>query len=266
LEKEDLSTAIEKLRELITLEPEEGEFYYYLANALARDGKTDEAIQAVDMAMEKAPDDERYRRLKLSIIETNKRRSGEEAEAVIEEINKLQDAHDYEGVLVRSEQASEELADEYQALLLVQMARANAGLDRSDEAIAVYQKSVELAPAEEEFRKEFTSYLIELERYDEAFSSLETLTKMTSVTFDQALLELAKELMRKGKQAQARVAFERVLEVNPECAEAYYELGVEYYYGAQDTARAKTMLTKYLEIGKDPELLDNAKTLLKVMK
>jgi len=266
LEQENLSEAIAKLRELVKLEPDEAENYYHLANALARDGNTDEAILAVDKALEKEPDEQRYLRFKLSIAELGKKRAGERAQEIIEEIQKMQDAHDYEGAVARSQKATEELQDEYQGALLIEMARAYAGLNRPDEAISSYEKGLELEPANVEFRREMTGYLIELERYDGAFTSLQKLSEMESTAFDQALLVLAKELMQKGKQAQARVAFERVLEVNPDCAEAYYELGVEYYYGAQDKERARAMLKKYLEIGKDPELLDNAKTLLKVIK
>lgn len=266
LEQGDLAGAIEKLKALVELEPENDENYYYLANTLARAGDTEEAVKAIDLALERNPDEDRYRRFKLSVAKTSKRQAGEQAQAVVEEIQKLQDAHDYEGALERAQKALEELEDEYQAPLLVQIARANRALNRPDEAVGAFKKSLELAPENGEFRKEFSTYLIELERYEEAFSSLQKLAEMNSTAFDQALLEVAKELMGKGKQSQARVAFERVIEVNPDCGEAYYELGVEYYYSDQDKERARAMLERYVEIGKDAELLENAKTLLKVIK
>jgi len=266
LNEEDFEQAIAKFRQLTELEPDKGDHYYYLASALARDGKTDEAILAIEKASELEPDEERYRRFKLSVLEVGKKQTGEEAEAIIEETQKLLDAHDYDGALARSREAMGELADEYQGMLSMQVARAYAGLEQPEDAVAAYQKSTELAPGNVEFRRELTEYLIEHERYEEAFASLEKLSEMTSTAFEQSLLELAKELMQKGRSGPARVAFERVLEVNPECAEAYYELGVEYYYGGEDKERAKAMLNKYLEMGKDPELLDNARTLLKVLK
>jgi tetratricopeptide (TPR) repeat protein len=63
----------------------------------------------------------------------------------------------------------------------------------------------------------------------------------------------------------ARKAFEQVLENNPDYAEAYYELGMEYFYGLEDRPRAKGMLSKYVEIGQDEAHLSNARNVIVVI-
>ena len=262
----DYPEAAARYEELSVLQPENSDNHYYRAVALARAGRGSEALQAIDAALAIAPDNDGYRRFKLSVVGLAQQKADEAAAAKLQEIEKLVGLKDYQAVLTKAEEAREGLPEEHQPTILLAVARANAGLGNQEEAVDAYQRCLALEPDNSEARMELIGYLLELTRYDEAFQALEGISAADASSYDQSLLGLARQLMQKGKQEQATRAFEKVLEVNPECAEAYYELGVEYYYGAQDNVRAKKMLQKYLELGEDPELLDNAKTLLKVIK
>ncbi|MFZ0431011.1 MAG: hypothetical protein WAO20_23055, partial [Acidobacteriota bacterium] len=59
--------------------------------------------------------------------------------------------------------------------------------------------------------------------------------------------------------------FEKLLEVNPQFAEGYYELGMGLFYDANDRSRARDLLQKYLTLGKDEAHLDNARNVLTVI-
>ncbi len=113
--------------------------------------------------------------------------------------------------------------------------------------------------------EEMTTAYLALEKYPEAIDARQKVLEMKGEPVDQGLFDLGQEFVRKGKQAQARMVFEKVLQVNPNFAEAYYQLGMDYFYELNDKVRAKTMLEKYIEMGKDETNLNNAKNVLIVM-
>lgn len=51
-----------------------------------------------------------------------------------------------------------------------------------------------------------------------------------------------------GEEEKALVCFNKAIEINPNCAEAYYGLGNVYYYDKQDTEMALTNYNKAIEI------------------
>jgi tetratricopeptide (TPR) repeat protein len=82
---------------------------------------------------------------------------------------------------------------------------------------------------------------------------------------DEGLFGLGKEFLGQEKNELAVTAFNKVLVINPDYAEAYYELGVNDFYNGGKT-KAKDLLTKYIGIGKDQRHIDDAKAILAVMK
>ena len=83
---------------------------------------------------------------------------------------------------------------------------------------------------------------------------------------EQALFALGEKLSKQGNSQVAQLAFEKVLKINPQNAEVYYELGMIHYYDKKNDKRAKELLTKYLELGKQKDHLDNTKSVLVVLK
>jgi thioredoxin-like negative regulator of GroEL len=86
--------------------------------------------------------------------------------------------------------------------------------------------------------------------------------KSTNAELD--LLAFAKNW--KDKQPKcSEVALERVLKINPENIDAAFELGQMYYLDKDNDRRAKELLTKYAEKGKDPEKLESIKGMLVII-
>jgi TPR repeat protein len=64
----------------------------------------------------------------------------------------------------------------------------------------------------------------------------------------------------------AELAFEKALKINSKHAESCYELGMLLYYAKKDDKRAIDLLTQYVQLGKDKAHIDNASTVLVVLK
>jgi tetratricopeptide (TPR) repeat protein len=79
------------------------------------------------------------------------------------------------------------------------------------------------------------------------------------------MFELGQKLVNKGRQEIAREVFGQVLEINPDFAEAYYQLGMDFFYGLSENERARNMLEKYLEIGENQDHISNTKNVLLVI-
>jgi len=60
----------------------------------------------------------------------------------------------------------------------------------------------------------------------------------------------------------ARAALERVLKINADNFDAAFDLGQMIYFDKDNDARAKELLNKYIEKGKDETKLGQAKDML----
>jgi superkiller protein 3 len=138
-------------------------------------------------------------------------------------------------------------------------------LERPDDAAAAFRTAIELVPDKIEYRRELAEYLFRLERYEDAFGVFKEVWERSSEPLDESFFKLGQDLIKRGKQDMARKAFEQALETNPDYAEAYYELGMEYFYGLEDRPRALEMLKKYVELGQDEAHLSNAKSVIVVI-
>jgi len=156
------------------------------------------------------------------------------------------------------------VAQDKQSPLWRQMARAYGKLNQEDAAVAAFKKSIELAPADKasEYRNSLAQYYLDGKKYDEAVEVLADPKAAGSQSPEQTLLALAAS--SKNKQPQlAEAALERLLKVNPDNTDAYFDLGQMYYAdGKEKDSRTKELLTKYVETGKDEAKLESAKNML----
>jgi len=109
------------------------------------------------------------------------------------------------------------------------------------------------------------SYMKE-KKYDEALNIYADASAAGNQPVDQVMFKLGQAQSNQDNSEVAQLAFERAIKANPQNAEAYYELGMLLYQGKKADKQATEMLTKYLEIGKDAAHIDNAKTVLVVLK
>ncbi len=101
----------------------------------------------------------------------------------------------------------------------------------------------------------------------EGIQTLTELGKAGTKPLDEMFYQMGAAYVKKNKKKLAQPLFEEALKINPQHAEAHYELGMIYFYEAEhkDVPRAKEMLSKYVELGKDQGRLDNAKAVLIVI-
>jgi tetratricopeptide (TPR) repeat protein len=174
---------------------------------------------------------------------------------------------DAAAALKKFEEAKGILKGNNQAVPFLQIARAQAKLNQTNEALESFGKALELAPKDRitDFRNSFVQIYVDDKKFDQAVDILADPKTAGSKGPEEVLLEVAKAYNSKEPKL-AEAALERVLKINPENAEAYYELGeLSYIDGKEKDSRTKELLTKYVEIGKDPAKLENAQNMLVVI-
>jgi tetratricopeptide (TPR) repeat protein len=264
LAKKDFDAAIAKYQEIIKAFPDDSDTYYNLALALANAQRFEEAIQAIDKALQLRPNESDYTKLKQQIIDHHENFHLKQARAILEEADKLALAGSYPEALKKYEEARPLLSEKNQAVVFAAMGSVHTKMNQGDEAVADFKKAIELAPENSNYRKLLAQFYIGQKKLDEALK-VYTEGRASNTTADQALVALAKEMSQQGNNEMADLAYEKALEANPQNAEACYELGMSFYFSKKNDARAKELLSKYLEIGKDPKNLESARNSLVVI-
>ncbi len=250
--------------EAIKGDPQNSEYYANLAIALTNDKKFDEGMAAVEKAIQLKPGEKSYATLKGSIAARKESAVLDNAQTIMNEGNKLLQDGDPAGAIKKYEQANALVPQEKQSPLWRQIAKAQAKLNQTDAAITSYKKSIDLAPADKvaEYRDSFAQYYLENKKYDDAVGVLADPRTAGSKSPEQVLLDLAKTAKNKEPKL-AEAALERIIKTNPANADAYFDLGQMYYAdGKEKDSRTKELLTKFVEIGKDPERIESAKNML----
>lgn len=257
--------AIAKYREVIKLQPNNADNYYNLAVALANSKRYDEAVEAVDKGLTLKPGDKGFLELKRRILNNKEAEILNRAKAMLAAGDKLYNAGQYEAALEKYEAARPLVPQKVLDQLYVQEARAHAKLNHIDEAIKAYRQAIELAPDKSNYWQELAQLYLTHGQYGEGMRVYVEMYEHQSAPVDQELFALGKKFLADEKPDLAAAAFQKVLEVNPQFAEAYYQLGMHYFYDKKDKARAKQMLQKYLQLGKNPKNLEDAKAVLAVI-
>jgi tetratricopeptide (TPR) repeat protein len=262
MRQKDYDAAIKAFSEAIKSDPKNPEYHANLAIALTNAGKIDEALASMDQAIQLKPDEKTYPDYKAKISARKENAIIEKANAVLLEGNKLLQDGNAAEALKKYEESRSMIAADKQAPIWMQIGKAHAKLNQQDEAIAAFKKSIELAPAKNmgDYRKAFAQFYLDARRYDEAIDVLSD--PNTSQNSEQTLQELAKTWKNKEPNFAA-AALEKIIKLNPENAEAHFELGQLYYIeGKSKDSRTKEILTKYLELEKNPEQAQRAKDLM----
>jgi tetratricopeptide (TPR) repeat protein len=265
MSKRNFKEAIAKFQEALKSFPDDPDAYYNLAIAQANAGLYDEATQSVDKAMQLKPGEKAYGDLKKQIADYKVNAALKNAQSVLDQGQELFKKGDYAGALQKYEEARPMIQGKKQAIAWSLIAKAHAQLNHPDQAIESYKKAMELVPEEANYRKELAQYYLSQKRYDEALELYSDPGGAGSEPVDQTLFDLGQKMSKQGNADVAQLAFEKALKANPNNAEAYYELGMAYFYNKKDRTRAKQMLTKYLELGKDKDHLNNTRSVLVVI-
>jgi tetratricopeptide (TPR) repeat protein len=264
LRQKNYDQAIKIYSDVIKAGPENPEDYVNLAVALANTGKLDEALAALDKAIQLKPGEKSYADMKTKVAAKKEGMAIEKAQSAMNEGNKMLQDGDPAGALKKYEEARSLISEDKQAPLWRQIGKANAKLNQEEAAVAAYKKSMELAPADkmDDYRNAFAQFYLDAKKYDDAINVLADPKSSGSKNPEQTLMDLVKTWKTK-EPSFAIAALEKVIKINPENAEAYFELGqLCYMDGKSKDARTKELLNKYLEIGKDADNIQRAKDML----
>lgn len=122
---------------------------------------------------------------------------------------------------------------------LLDAARAQRAAGRPDEALATLQRAADLDPEREPIRLERVGVLLDLGRFDDAESLLQSFPINTRHDAEIAVLKARAELLRIAADSPPEPMLRASLDSNPRDSEARYRLGVqlalrEDYAGALD--------------------------------
>jgi tetratricopeptide (TPR) repeat protein len=252
--------AIAIFTEALKADPNNVDLYYYMAASQANSQKYDEGLAVIDKAIQLQPGAAKLQELKSKIADLKKNAEINKANTVLKEGNALLDKDDAAGALKKFEEARGIVPQDSQSVIWKQIGKAQAKLNQPDAAIEAFKKSIELAKDEKtalDCRRVFANFYIEQKKYEDAVNVLAEAKTANAQNVEETLMTLFKDTKNSGEPELAEAIMERVIKLNPQNAEAYFELGQMYFSdGKAKDKRTKELFTKYIEIGKDQEKLD----------
>lgn len=265
MEQQNYELAISKYQEMIQLDASNPNLYYNLALAQARAEQLEAARASVEKAIAMKPDEEAFTDLRARIDELERTRETRLAEQKVAQLQELYEKEQYQEVVEKAEALRASLPADFLPSVWVLQARAHARLKQPEDAVRAYRQAIELAPDKAEFRKELAEYAFQQELYAQGIDAYIAWFQAESKPVDEGLLELGKTLISQGKKETAGEIFRRILQINSQFAEAYYELGMYTFYEEKDRDRARELLKKYVELGNQEDHIGNAQSVLAVI-
>jgi tetratricopeptide (TPR) repeat protein len=264
LKQKKYDIAAAEFSEAVKSDPNNPDFQYNLALALAFSQKYDDAKQALSKAIQLNPAEKAYPDLMAKITALKEKGDIEKAQAILIEGNKLLQDGDAAGALKKFEESRAMVPQDKQAVIWRQIGRAQDKLNQPAAAVEAFKKSMELAPADKiaEYRNTFAQFYVDNKKFDEAIGLLIDPKAAGSPSEEPALIEMA-EAWKNKEPKLSEAALERVIKLNPQNTDIYFDLGRMYYAdGKEKDSRTKELLTKYVEIGKDADKVGSAKDML----
>jgi tetratricopeptide (TPR) repeat protein len=261
--KNELAAA--KFEELRKIAPDDPGTLYNLALAQAKLRRFDDAKKTIDRAAELKPDDKNIQELKRLLSENEKAIILQQLQQTLAVGDEAMKQGKYEEALAKYQQVLAEAPPEIQGGVWAGIARAHQKLNQEPQMVEAYQKAIAQGKNKAQYAHELADYYFDKDQIQQGVQVLVNVYKQGTEPLDQALFNAAQAYMKKNKKPQATALFKETLKVNPEHAEAQYELGMIYFYDLKDPERAKAALTKYSEIGKDENHLEAAKAVLIVI-
>jgi tetratricopeptide (TPR) repeat protein len=268
MKAEDFDTAVEKLDEMIAMQPENPGAYFQKAIALTRLNRLEDANTAINKAIEFDPAQTAFKDLQKRIVLMKKAVVTNKVRDDLLEIDKLNTSGNYEEALSSLDKMGSDTPEELKGAFWWIKGRAHRGLDQKDEMIQSYEKALRNEKDSKNqgiYLNEMSNWLLDKKYLDDLLEIYPTIAPIASIDVPNGLSAIADRLKRQGDQSGAKSVFEKIIEVSPETAEPYYELGVIYFYEVDDKAQAKVHLEKYIEIGKDQDRLNSAKDFITLM-
>jgi len=264
LKQKNYDEAVAAFTENLNNLPDDPDAHYQLALALTYAGRFDEAMQMIDKAIQIRPGEKKYPDLKEQISARITNAAIQKAQAALDEGNTLMEGGDASGALAKFQEALNLLEPDKQSIIWRQIGKAQEKLNQPGAAEDAYKKAVELSPENNaaDYLNTLARFHLESKEYEEALNALTDPRSLGSESLEKVLLDLV-EKSKNSEPKLAEAALERVIIADPANAEAYFNLGRMYYAdGKEMDHRTKELLTKYIEIGQDPNNVSQAKDML----
>jgi tetratricopeptide (TPR) repeat protein len=258
--------AVAKYQEAITLDPNDSYLHYAVSVALANAGKLDESDREIDKAIQLKPGEKAYTDMKQQISLRKENDRLRQAQNLLTEGDNFYKANDFANALKKYEEARPMIPDKSLPTVLAQIGRTYGKLNQPDKAVAAFNKAIEMAPDNAEIRRGLAQYYLNEKKYEDALNVFTDPRASANGAPEQVLFDLGQKLSSAGNSEVAELAFEKALKINSKHAESCYELGMLLYYAKKDDKRAIDLLTQYVQLGKDKAHIDNASTVLVVLK
>jgi Flp pilus assembly protein TadD len=264
LAKGDFDQAAADFIQVLQADPNNSEWHFYKAFALLKLNKLDEALVSINKAIELKPGEKRYEELREQMSAQSQY---DKMKALQGEGTKLLESGDDAGALKKYEELRDLVPQDKQGPILRQIGKIQAKLNQPDAAIQSFKKAIELAPDEKaasEYRKSLAQFYLDQKKYEDAVNVLVDSKSADPQNTEQTLLSIFASFKDTESQFAENV-MERIIKMNPQNADAYFELGQMYYLDKDKDVRAKELLAKYIQIGKDQDKLKRANDLMVVI-
>lgn len=160
--------------------------------------------------------------------------------------------------------------DATQHVVFANLADAYAGLKRNDEAVAAYEKALELKPEEAAYHNNLGSHLGRMGKVPEAQAHFTKAAELDPPGAGRYYFNLGAVMVNTGKTDEAVEAFRKSIAADPNYADAYYQLGVSLTAKATVDPAGKVIpapgtveaLQKYLELQPEGRYAQSTKDLL----
>jgi tetratricopeptide (TPR) repeat protein len=218
----------------------------------------------IDKAIQMKPGEKKYPDLKKQISTRITNAEIQKAQAALDEGNTLMESGDASGALGKFQEAVNLLKQDRQSIVWRQIGKAQEKLNQPEAAEDAYKKAVEFSPENDaaDYLNTLARFYLGSKKYEKALDALTDSRYLGSESLEKVLLDLV-EKSKNSEPKLAEAALERVIKADPANAEAYFILGRMYYAdGKEMDHRTKELLTKYVEIGQDPNNVSQAKDML----
>jgi len=185
----------------------------------------------------------------------------EAVKALLHEGNSLFEQEKYEEAILKFKEIMEKVPELYQINLNVGNCYYEMG--EYDSALPYYQQVLEKEPDNKDALISLSNIYLEKGDLERGMELLDRVSA-EDVTSPITLYNIGTNLFNKGKPQTAVRYYEQAMKLDPNMADAYYQVGL-CYLNTNDKDKAKKNFLKYLEIAPDSEKAEQVKSFLKYL-
>jgi Tfp pilus assembly protein PilF len=160
--------------------------------------------------------------------------------------------------------------DPNQHVAWAHLGEAYLALNQVSEAIGAYERAVAIKPDDAAYHNNYSIALARAGKVDQAAQELEVAARLDPVNAGKYFYNLGAVFVNTGKSQQAETAFRRATEVDPNYADAYFQLGICLMGRATVNAAGRVVpqpgtveaFQKYLQLAPSGQNAGTARTML----